>query len=121
MTDDRFRYQGGIYDGVAGNMGPSAVLTIGAIHVLITTHGTYDWRDEQYRAVGLDPATAKFVVAKNPMNYRLAYGPLAKAIFVLDTPGPTPPTIRHAQFTQLQRPYFPLDEDIPGLAPTILT
>lgn len=121
LTDGGFRYQGGIYDGVAGNMGPSAVVGIDAIQVLITTYGTYDWRDEQYRAVGLDPATAKFVVAKNPMNYRLAYGPLAKAIFVLDTPGPTPPTIRHARFTALRRPYFPLDADIPGLVPTILT
>lgn len=121
LTDGRFRYQGGIYDGVEGNMGPTAVLAIGAIQVLITSYGTYDWRDEQYRAVGLDPATAKFVVAKNPMNYRLAYGALAKAIFILDTPGPTPPTIRHAHFEQLQRPYFPLDAEIPGLTPTILT
>ncbi len=121
LSDGRFRYTGGIYDGVEGNMGPSAVLTIGSIHVLITTYGTYDWRDEQYQSVGLEPATAKFVVAKNPMNYRLAYGPIAKAIFILDTPGPTPPTIRHARFSQLQRPYFPLDTEIPGLIPTILT
>lgn len=121
LTDGRFRYQGGIYDGVEGNMGPTAVLAIGSIQVLITTYGTYDWRDEQYRAVGLEPATAKFVVAKNPMNYRLAYGALAKATFILDTPGPTPPTIRQAHFEQLQRPYFPLDAEIPGLTPTILT
>lgn len=121
LSDGRFRYQGGIYDGVEGNMGPTAVLAMAGIRVLITTYGTYDWRDEQYRAVGLDPVTAKFVVAKNPMNYRLAYGALAKAIFILDTPGPTPPTIRHAQFTQLQRPYFPLDAEILGLTPTILT
>ncbi len=121
LSDGRFHYVGGIYDGVEGNMGPSAVLSIGTIHLLITTYGTYDWRDEQYRSMGLDPATAKFVVVKNPMNYRLAYGPLAKAIFILDTPGPTPPTIRHAHFIQLQRPYFPLDEEIPGLTPTILT
>jgi len=121
LSAGRFRYEGGIYDGVEGNMGPTAVLAIGGIRVLITTYGTYDWRDEQYRAVGLDPATAKFIVAKNPMNYRLAYGALAKALYILDTPGPTPPTIRHAHFTQLQRPYFPLDEEIPGLTPTILT
>ncbi|MEZ4726686.1 MAG: M81 family metallopeptidase [Caldilineaceae bacterium] len=121
LTDGRFHYQGGIYDGVDGNMGPTAMLAMGAIRVLITTYGTYDWRDEQYRAVELDPATAKFVVAKNPMNYRLAYGALANAIYILDTPGPTPPTIRHAKFTQLQRPFFPLDPEIPGLTPTILT
>jgi microcystin degradation protein MlrC len=121
LTDGRFRYQGGIYDGVEGNLGPTAVLAIDGIQVLIITYGTYDWRDEQYRSVGLDPATAKFVVAKNPMNYRLAYGGLSRAVFILDTPGPTPPTIRHAQFAQLQRPYFPLDAEIPGLQPAILT
>lgn len=121
LTDGRFRYQGGIYDNVEGNLGPTAVLAIDGIQVLITTYGTYDWRDEQYRSVGLDPATAKFVVAKNPMNYRLAYGGLSRAVFILDTLGPTPPTIRHARFTQLQRPYFPLDLEIPGLQPIILT
>ena len=55
------------------------------------------------------------------MNYRLAYGGLSRAVFILDTLGPTPPTIRHARFTQLQRPYFPLDLEIPGLQPIILT
>ena len=54
------------------------------------------------------------------MNYRMAYGAFAKAAFILDTPGPTPPTIRHVRYRHLQRPYFPLDEDIPGLAPVIL-
>ncbi|MEZ4864609.1 MAG: M81 family metallopeptidase [Caldilineaceae bacterium] len=121
LSAGRFRYQGGIYDGVEGDMGATAVLAIDGIRVLITTYGTYDWRDEQYRAVGLDPATAKFIVAKNPMNYRLAYGALAKAVYILATPGPTPPTIRYAHFKHLQRPYFPLDEEIPGLQPAILT
>lgn len=120
LSDGRFRYVGGIWDNIEGNMGPSAVLTIGAIQVLVTTHSTYDWMDEQWRAVQMDPASATFIVAKNPMNYRQAYGNIAKAIFVLDTPGPTPPTIRHVQYKQLQRPYFPLDEQIENLTPTIL-
>ena len=111
----------GVLDGVEGNMGPSAVLAIGAIQVLITTYATYDWRDEQFRAMALDPSTAKFVVAKNPMNYRMVYSDLAPAIFILDTPGPTPPTVRHVAFQNVARPYFPLDEDIPGMTPTILT
>ena len=54
------------------------------------------------------------------MNYRQAYGSIAKAIFVLDTPGPTPATLRHVRYQHLKRPYFPLDPDIPGLEPTIL-
>jgi microcystin degradation protein MlrC len=119
LGDGRFRYVGGIWDGVEGNMGPSAVLTIGAVEVLVTTYATYDWMDEQLRAMGLEPRAAKFIVAKNPMNYRQAY-PYAKAVFVLHTPGPTPATVRHLQFKRLARPYFPLDAEIEGLTPTIL-
>lgn len=119
LSDGRFRYEGGIFEGVEGEMGPSAVLAVGGVRVLVTTHATYDWRDEQYRSVGLDPATAKFVVAKNPMNYRMAYD-YAPAVFVLTTPGPTPATVRHVQFSKLKRPYFPVDEEIPDLQPVIL-
>ena len=121
VSDGRFHYDGGIFAGVEGNMGPTAVLAIGAIQVLITTYATYDWRDEQFRALDLAPRTAKFVVAKNPMNFRLAYGDYAQTTFILDTPGPTPPTLRHVPFQKLKRPYFPLDTEIGRLTPTILT
>ena len=120
LSDGRFRYIGGIWDGVEGNMGPSAMLTVGVIQVLIATHGTYDWVDEQFRSMELQPPDAKFIVVKNPMNYRLAYGEIAKAAFILDTPGATPVTCRHLPYKYLKRPYFPLDTEIPGLTPTIL-
>ena len=120
LSDGRFRYIGGIWDDVEGNMGPAAVLTIGAIQVLVATHGTYDWADEQFRSMKMHPPDAKFIVVKNPMNYRLAYGEIAKAAFILDTPGATPATCRHLPYKHLKRPYFPLDTEIPGLTPTLL-
>ena len=120
LSDGRFRYVGGVWDNVESNMGLSAVLSIGAVQVLVASHATYDWMDEQFRSMGLSASEAKFIVAKNPMNYRQAYGAIAKAIFVLDTPGPTPPTVRHVQYKNVRRPYFPLDEEIPGLTPTVL-
>ena len=120
LSDGRFRYIGGIWDSVEGNMGPSAVLTIGAIQVLVATHGTYDWADEQFRSMEMHPPDAKFIVVKNPMNYRLAYGEIAKAAFILDTPGATPVTCRHLPYKYLKRPYFPIDTEIPRLTPTIL-
>lgn len=120
LSDGRFTYVGGMWDGIEANMGPSAVLQVHAIRILVTTHPTYDWMDEQFRSVGLDPSDAAFIVAKNPMNYRQAYGHLAKATFILDTPGPTPATLRHVAFRHVKRPYFPADTDIPDLLPTIL-
>ena len=120
VCDGHFTYTGGQWEGLRANMGPSAVLSIGAVHVLIMSRATYDWADEQYRSVGLDPAAAKFVVAKNPMNYHVAYGSIAREVIVLDTPGPTPASMRHVEFTRLRRPYFPADQEIPGLKPIIL-
>ncbi len=120
LSDGRFRYTGGIWGGVEGEMGPAALLEVGAVQMLISSYGTYDWADEQFRSLEMDPAAAKFIVAKNPMNYRMAYGGLDPAVFILDTPGPTPATMRHVRFKNLRRPYFPLDQEIPGLEPTIL-
>jgi microcystin degradation protein MlrC len=86
--------------------------------VLITTNATYDWKDEQLRAAGMDVDGAKFIVVKNPMNYRVGY-PQAKASFILDTPGATPATLRSANHKRIARPYFPLDENIPNLQPHV--
>ncbi|MFV2068662.1 MAG: M81 family metallopeptidase, partial [Pirellulales bacterium] len=121
LTDGQFRYNGGVWVGQQASMGLSALLQIGALRVLITSRATYDWDDEQFRSVGVDPQEFKFIVAKNPMNYRTAYGDVARAVFILDTPGPTPATVRHVQYRHMQRPYFPLDKDIAGLRPSIFT
>ena len=54
------------------------------------------------------------------MNYRVGYeGKFGEAL-VLDTPGPTPAVMRHVRFTQLKGPYFPAQEEIPGLRPVVL-
>jgi microcystin degradation protein MlrC len=120
LSEGRFQYTGGIWAGTWASMGPTAVLEVDALRILIASEATYDWADEQYRAVSLDPRTAKFVVAKNPMNYRYGYAGISRGALVLDTPGPTPPTVRRLPYRHVQRPYFPADDDIPGLRPTIL-
>ena len=119
VGDGHFVYDGGFWSGQHGEMGLCAVLEIGAIQVLITTNATYEWADEQFRAMGLDARTAKFVVAKNPMNYSLAYRDIARATFILDTPGPTPATLRGSRHKNVARPFYPVDEYIENLEPTI--
>ena len=121
LLDGDFVYTGGAYGGTRAQMGLSAVVAIGQIQVLIMSKPTYDWADEQFRTAGLDVRWIKFIGVKNPMNYNYAYGGLAKASFVVDTPGPTPATMRHLPYKRLKRPFFPLDEEIPGLEPTIFT
>lgn len=111
ISEGAFRYEGGILGGAEVSMGPSAVLAVGALKLLIMTRATYEWADEQYRAVGLYPSSAKFVCVKNMMNYRCGYGNVMKAAFVVNCPGPTPPDIRTLPFQHVRRPMFPFDRD----------
>lgn len=119
LCDGRFLYTGGAFGGTYSSMGLSALLRVGSIAVLIMSIPTYDWADEQYRAVGIDPAHYKFVGVKNPMNYRFGYRHSMRAAYVVDTPGPTPAHVLHLPFRKMQRPFFPFDRDIPGLAPSV--
>jgi len=112
VVDGKFQYTGGILGGRCATMGPSAVFKIGNVEILIQTYPTYDWADEQYRAAGLDPHTAKFVGVKNMMNFRFGYREVMKGFFVLNLAGPTPPDMRMLPFKRVQRPVFPLDSDV---------
>ena len=119
VLDGDFIFTGGAYGGTTAHMGLSAVLAIGPIEVLVMSRPTYDWDDEQFRAAGLDVRSAKFIGAKNPMNFNFAYRDIAKAFLVVDTPGPTPATMLSLPYKRMQRPFFPLDDDIPGIKPTV--
>ena len=112
-SDGRFSYTGGIFGGTVGAMGPSVVLQIGSIQLLVQSVPSYDWSDEQYRSVGMNPETAKFVEAKNMMNFRNAYGGIMKGHFVLDLRGPTPADMASLPFVRAGRPWFPLDAEMP--------
>tara|TARA_B100000902_G_scaffold356743_1_gene370635 strand:+ start:1305 stop:2795 length:1491 start_codon:yes stop_codon:yes gene_type:complete len=121
LFDGSFVYEGGIWDGVKGDMGPSAVVQTKGVRILITSHATYDWADEQWKAVGINPRLSRFVVAKNPMNFNNVYAECASQIHILDTPGPTPASVKNLPFKNLTHPCFPVHKDISQLKTTILT
>jgi microcystin degradation protein MlrC len=114
ISDGDFMYQGGVWDGASGHMGATAVVRVGAIDIVIATFPTYEWRDEQYRSVGLDPADYQLIVVKNPMNYFMTYSPIADNFYVIDSPGPTPATCKSLVYKKMQRPFFPFDDSIPS-------
>ena len=107
LSAGQFQYRGGIWDGTVGQMGPTAVLQVGGIKILITSFATYEWCGEQFEALELNARDSKFVVAKNPMNFGMAYGEFAQGTFILDTPGPTPATLKHVAYKHLPTPLFP--------------
>jgi microcystin degradation protein MlrC len=109
---ESFVYAGGLMRGVRAEAGPSAVLRVGAVDVLVTSNACYEYGDEAFATAGIDARARKFVVVKNPMNYQQTYAGAA-AMFILDTPGPTTPNLAGLDFRAVERPLFPLDPDGP--------
>ncbi len=91
-------------------MGPSVLVTYKKIHIIISSYGTYEWNCEQFLSFNLDLDSFKFIVVKNPMNYKNSFKHY-KEIYVLDTPGPTPPTCKHLKFKKMNN-YFPKNTDL---------
>ena len=102
-------------------LGMTAVLRVSNIEILILSKPVYEFGDEPFRAAGLDWSSKRFFVVKNPMNYLKTLAPTAVASYILDTPGPTPATLRHARYQRLSRPYFPADDHMSDNYPRIYT
>ena len=110
ITDGKFIYNGGIWDKAIGEMGLSALVSKGNIQILVSSFGTYEWNCEQFLSFDLKLDEYKFLVVKNPMNYKNTFSHINN-IYILDTAGPTPPTCKHLKFKKMFT-YFPKQLDL---------
>ncbi|WP_417423048.1 M81 family metallopeptidase [Hoeflea sp.] len=109
LSDGRFSYDGGPMAGPSGDMGASALVRHKGLHIVVASYPTYDYSDEQFRALGIDWRDMRIVVFKNPMNFRNAIGPETPWIGV-DSRGATAPRLERLEWTSKKRPFWPLDD-----------
>lgn len=109
LEEVNFTYSGGPFSGTESTLGEAAVLRSGSCTILVTSRSAYEYADEQYRAAGLDVREFRFVVVKNPMNYRQAYA-WAPATFALDTPGAGRADLTELTWSICRRPFYPVDD-----------
>ncbi len=110
-----FTYVGGLMGGVRASMGRSAVIAVENAVVVVSSYSAYEYADEHFRAAGQDVRNFKFVVVKNPMNFKQAYAWAPKRLLV-NLPGASPSHLRDVEWRRVRRPCFPLDDqDLPIL------
>lgn len=109
LHDGVFYYSGGVMGGVPGQLGPSVVLRSGPATVLVTSRSAYEYGYEQYTMAGLDPLDFKYVLVKNPMNFRQAFA-WAPRLYALDRPGAACADLTVYDWEKCIRPFFPLDD-----------
>ncbi|MCB1498795.1 MAG: M81 family metallopeptidase [Bauldia sp.] len=110
LSDGRYRMVDGGPNGLLLSMGPTAVIAIGAIRVLVRSLPSIEWDRAMFASQGLQPEEAALLFVKSPAHFRQSFGPIAARIIVANTPGPTAPDMRQIPFTRVTRPLYPLDE-----------
>ena len=94
------------------NAGPTAVLQVGGIHVVVTTFPVQTIDTSAYHMAGLEPRQFKIVQVKSPGGFRAVYGPFAAGIFELDAPGPCDSELPRLPFQKITRPLWPFDPEL---------
>lgn len=109
LSDGTFVSRDAGAKGFVTRHGPTAVLSLGALRLVVRTRPGWEWDTNLYRSVGLDPASARIVFVKSPGHFRVAFGPLAARTLMANTDGPTVADMRRVPWTRVTRPLFPID------------
>lgn len=104
----------GIWAGRGLNLGPSALLQIGGVKVVVGSMRKQGADPVWLEMFGLDIADARSVVVKSRGHFRAGYDEYftPDRVFEVDVPGLTSPVLSNFEFTGLKRPIYPLDPDV---------
>jgi microcystin degradation protein MlrC len=111
LSDGHFVHKGPMLRGLPGRLGPTAVLDVNDVKIILISHRWQTLDPEMIRVVGLDPLAHKVLVVKSTMHYRAAFEPIARQIIEVDAPGLSSSNLARFAFTRVRRPIFPLDPE----------
>jgi microcystin degradation protein MlrC len=113
LSDGRFEDPASLHGGFrAFNMGPTAaVLTDDGQTLVLTSLPVIDSSIERHRSLGLAPERMRAIVAKGVHSPVPAYGPVAKEMIFVDSPGSTRADLSSLPYRNCDRPLYPLDRD----------
>jgi microcystin degradation protein MlrC len=110
LSDGRFVHKGPMLRGLEGRLGPTAVLDVNDVKIILISLRWQTLDPEMIRLVGIDPTAEKILVVKSSVHYRAAFEPLAHAVIEVDAPGLSTSNLARFTFKNVRRPIFPLDE-----------
>ena len=112
LTDGRFALEGPMAAGTQIDLGPTAVIRIGGIDVVVASRRFQTYDRMFFVHAGITPEERSVVVVKSQQHFRAAFGPMAAEVLVVDSgDGLTTDDLHQLKFNHLRRPIFPLDLD----------
>lgn len=109
ISDGHFTGDGPMIYGLSGSFGPSAVLRVDGIDILVVSRARQILDLQQFKAFGIDPQKKQVVVLKSMQHFRAAFEPIAGQVIVCDSGALCTPRYNRLPYRNVPRPIFPLD------------
>jgi microcystin degradation protein MlrC len=93
-------------------LGDSATVSLGTIDVVLISLRSQAMGTDLFTGMGVPLTGKKVVVVKSTNHFYAAFAPLASRVLYCDSGGPIPRDHRRVPYTRVQRPIWPLDENV---------
>ena len=111
ISDGNYVGDGPILGGLSRSHGPSAVIRIDGIEILIVTIPKQMLDMQQFKAFGIEPESKRVIALKSMQHFRAAFEPIAGQVLVCDSGALCTLHYERLPYRNVRRPIFPLDQD----------
>ena len=102
LGDGRFTLTGPMGKGNPADLGPSALLRIGGVRVVIVSRKMQAHDQSIFLQLGVEPAAQRILALKSSVHFRAHFQPIAQAVIVAAAPGPVVADPATLPFTSLR-------------------
>ena len=110
LSDGAFTLKGPVFTGKRMEMGPTAVLEVGRLKVVVASRAVMTIDPELYRSQQIEPQKQDLVAVKSPTLFLPGYASMLRCLLHLDMPGVCRGDLTQVPFSNIARPIHPLDE-----------
>ena len=111
ISDGHFVGDGPILGGLRRSYGPTAVLRVDGVEILIVTIAQQMLDLQQFKSFGIEPESKRVIALKSMQHFRAAFEPIAGQVIVCDSGALCTLHYERLPYRNVPRPIFPLDED----------
>jgi microcystin degradation protein MlrC len=112
ISDGRYVNEGPMMAGLTVDLGPTAVVDIESVVVLITSRAETPIDLNVFRVHGIEPTLLDVIGLKGKGHFRAAFEPIASRVILVEGPGITGADLSRLPLQHIRRPIWPLDLDL---------
>jgi len=109
LSEGRFTYDGPMYAGLTGDLGPSAWLRHRGVNVVVVNARMQPLDQAFARSLGIDCAAMRYIAVKSAVHFRSGFERIAGSIHNVDAQALHTHDFARLSYQRRRRPMFPLE------------